>query len=130
MTRIEVPFPPPLSACFNHITKWSKKQNRWISTEIASKRYKEWQVAAHRMLRTQSYQPMLDQEVSILIRLVAPNRVERDGDNHGGKAIYDLLKSAEIITDDSNRYARMGTWVWAKSGPPCVVYVRPFEDAE
>lgn len=129
MTRVELPFPPPLSACFNHPPRWSKKLNRWTAPKITSKRYKEWQTAAHNMLRKQAFETMLDQQVSVLIRLVAPDRRERD-DGNTDKAVKDMLVKAGIITNDSNRYVMMTTIAWAKSGPPCVVYIRPFEEAE
>lgn len=129
MTRIELPFPPPLSSCFKDVKFHKKATGQEFRTRAPTGRYLDWQKAAAKMIQLQNPVPMLDMEVSVLIRLVAPDRRERDGDNHGGKAIYDLLKKAGIITDDSNRYVRMGTWVWAKSGPDCVVYIRPFEEA-
>lgn len=128
MTRIELPFPPPLSACFKDVTFKSKKTGRPFTTRAPTGRYLDWQKAAGKMILLQRPVPMLDMEVSVLIRLVAPDRRARDGDNHAGKAVMDLLVKNNLITDDSNRYVRVGAYAWAKSGPACVVYIRPFEE--
>lgn len=129
MTRLELPFPPALSACFKNIDLYSKKQRRWIHTRAPTGRYLDWQKAAAKMMRLQNPSPMLDMQVSVLVRLVAPDARARDADNTF-KPIMDFLKKAALISDDSNRYVRMISAAWAKSGPPCVVFIRPFEEAE
>ena len=129
MIRCELPFPLPQSACFANFVYRDKKTGRMTSRRITTERYKEWQAAAHKMIRAQACVPMLDQQVTVLVRLVAPDRRERD-DGNTDKAVKDILVKAGIITNDSNRYVRMTTIAWANSGPGCVVYIRPHEEVE
>lgn len=118
MTRIELPFPPPLAACFQNIPK----RGRAITP-----RYREWTNEAMWMVASQKPRKH-EGEVSIRIGLVAPDKRHRDCDNLM-KPILDLLVKALVIKDDSNRYIRRLSVEWLASGPPCTVIISDFEDA-
>lgn len=114
--RIELPFPPPLSACFTNVPGKGR---------VSTSRYREWQELCMWEMLRQRVKPV-GGEVSIFVRLVAPDKRHRDAGN-ADKAIADILVKAGIIKDDSNRYVRRVTYEWAPDGPPCVVLVQPFE---
>lgn len=116
MTRISLPFPPPLSACFTN----AKRVGR-----VATPRYKSWQTEALWMIKAQRTQPVAG-EVSISVGLVAPDNRARDAGNLD-KAICDILVKAGIIKDDSNKYVRRLSYEWLSSGDPCVVLIQPVE---
>lgn len=115
--RIELPFPIPISACFENIPKVGRR---------ATGRYREWTNEALWMLKSQK-PAKFDGEVSIVIGLVAPDKRARDGDNLT-KGIFDVLVKGGIIKDDSNRYVRRHTVQWVASGAPCTVLINEYED--
>jgi crossover junction endodeoxyribonuclease RusA len=114
--RVELPFPVPLSACFTNAPGKGR---------VPTPRYKAWQEEALWMLLAQRAKPV-DGQVSVFIRLVAPDKRHRDAGNCD-KAVGDILVKAGIIKDDSNRYVRRLTYEWASDGPPCVVVVQQLE---
>lgn len=118
MTRIELPFPVPLSACFTNAPGKGR---------VATPRYKAWQTEALWMMKAQRAKPV-DGRVSIFIRLVAPDKRHRDAGNCD-KAVGDILVKAGIIKDDSNRYVRRLTYEWADEGPGCVVLIQQAEES-
>lgn len=113
MTRISLPFPVPLSACFI---------NEKVRGRIPTKRYLAWQDEALWMIRAQKIRPVKGL-VSVYILLVAPDKRHRDAGNCD-KAVGDILVKAGIIEDDSNRYVRRLTYEWADEGDPCTVLVQ------
>lgn len=116
MTRITLPFPPPLSACFTN----AKSVGR-----VATPRYKSWQTEALWSIKAQKAKPVTG-EVSISVGLVAPDKRARDAGNLD-KAICDILVKAGIIVDDSNKYVRRLSYEWLPSGEPCTVLIQPVE---
>lgn len=116
MTRIELPFPPPLSACFTNVKGVGR---------VSTQRYKAWQTEALWMVKQQKAKPVAG-EVSISVGLVAPDRRARDAGNTD-KAVCDLLVKAGIIIDDSNRYVRRLSYEWLSSGAPCTVLISEYE---
>lgn len=138
MIRLELPFPPPLSACFANFTYRAKASGRWTSRRIETTRYKTWQAQAHRMVDKQRAAlveqmqlsdrngVLMPGEVAVMVRLVAPDKRERDAGNVD-KAVGDILVKARIITNDSNRYIKRLTYAWAEHGCPCVAFVKPIE---
>lgn len=119
MTRIELPFPVPLSACFTNAAGRGR---------VATPRYKAWQTEALWSVKQQRAQP-IDGPVSVYVRLVAPDKRHRDAGNCD-KAICDILVKSGIIQDDSNRYVRLLTYEWCDDGPACLVTVLPREVQE
>jgi crossover junction endodeoxyribonuclease RusA len=117
MTRLELPFPLPVSACFENIPKVGRR---------ITGRYREWINEALWMLKAQKPQKF-DGEVSIMIGLVAPDKRARDADNTL-KCILDVLVKAGVIKDDNNRYVRRITVQWVASGAPCTVLITEFEE--
>jgi crossover junction endodeoxyribonuclease RusA len=128
MVRVDLPFPPPLSACFTNRVGRSKKTGQQFVSRVTTKRYELWQKQARQMISEQR-PAKLSGEVSIYVRLVAPDRRERDAGNCE-KAILDSLTKAGIIRDDSNRYVRRLTFEWHDHGPECVVLIQPLEPAQ
>lgn len=116
MTRVELPFPVPLSACFTNAPGRGR---------VPTARYKAWQEEALWMLLSQRPKPV-EGRVSVFIRLVAPDKRHRDAGNCD-KAVGDILVKAGIIKDDSNRYVRRLTYEWAEDGPACVVLIQAVE---
>jgi crossover junction endodeoxyribonuclease RusA len=116
LIRFELPFPVPLSACFTNVPGRGR---------VPTPRYKAWQIEARQSIDKQRVQPIAGQ-VSVFIRLVAPDKRHRDAGNCD-KAIGDILVKAGIIKDDSNRYIRRLTYEWAEDGPPCVVVIQQAE---
>jgi len=118
MTRVELPFPVPLHAL------WLRHKG---GGGIPSPRYKAYGREAWATIAQQRPQK-LKGEVSVFVRLVAPDRRERDADNLG-KCVLDTLKTNGLIENDSNRYVRRLTFEWANDGPPCVVIIQQAEGA-
>lgn len=116
MTRVELPFPPTLSACFTNV----KGRGR-----VPTAAYKAWQKEALWMIAAQRVKPILGR-VTVYVRLVAPDRRARDAGNVD-KAVGDILVKANLIEDDSNRYVRKLTYEWMDDGPPCVVAIQGIE---
>lgn len=116
MIRVELPFPVPLSACFTNV----KGRGR-----VPTQRYKDWQDDAARAVRQQK-PGMAEGEVSVYVRLVAPDKRHRDAGNVD-KAVCDILVKMGVIQDDSNRYVKRLTYEWAEEGPACVVLVQPID---
>lgn len=112
MSRIELPFPPPLSACFTNAPGRGR---------VPTKRYTDWTTEALWSVKAQK-PTRFTGRVSIFVYLVAPDKRHRDAGNMD-KAICDLLVKAGIIVDDSNRYLRRLTYEWRDDGPACVVLV-------
>jgi crossover junction endodeoxyribonuclease RusA len=115
--RVELPFPLPVSACFENIPKVGRR---------ATGRYREWTNEALWMLKAQRPQKFTG-EVSICIGLVAPDKRARDADNTL-KCLLDVLVKAQVIRDDSNRYVRKVTVQWVAAGAPCTVLISEFEE--
>ena len=116
MTRISLPFPPPLSACFTN----AKGRGR-----VPTARYKAWTEEALWTIRAQKPRKY-DGEVSIAVALVAPDKRHRDAGNLD-KAICDALVKAGVIKDDSNRYVRRLSYEWVASGEPVTVLINEYE---
>ena len=116
MTRIELPFPVPLSACFTNVPGRGR---------VPTGRYKAWQNEALWMIKAQRVQPIKG-EVSISVGLVAPDKRARDAGNCD-KAVCDVLVKAGIIEDDSNKYVRRLSYEWRADGPPCAVLIQRYE---
>lgn len=116
MIRIELPFPVPLHAL------WLKHKG---GGGIPTPRYSAYGREAWAMI-AQQRAGKAKGPVSVHIRVVAPDRRVRDGDNLL-KCVFDTLKTNSVIEDDSNRIVKRHELVWADDGPPCVVLVQPFE---
>ena len=113
---LRLPFPPPLSALFTNVPKRGR---------VPTKRYLTWQRAAMNEIMVQNRpKRTFPGYVHLHIILGAPDKRERDWDNHGGKAIGDTLVKMGVIVNDSNRYVRRGTIEWADV-TGCVVTVAP-----
>lgn len=115
--RVELPFPLPVSACFENVPKVGRR---------ATARYREWTNEALWMLKAQKPQKF-DGEVSVMIGLVAPDKRARDADNTL-KCVLDVLTKAQIIKDDSNKFVRSLTVKWVASGSPCTVLISEFQE--
>lgn len=118
MTRVELPFPVPLHAL------WLKHKG---GGGIPSERYQAYGREAWAMIQQQK-PARVNGPVSVFIRLHAPDRRQRDGDNLF-KCVFDTLKRNGIIEDDCNRFVKRGGFFWADDGPPCVVLIQPAEEA-
>lgn len=116
MTRVELPFPVPLHALFI-----KHKGGGGIPTL----RYKTYGREAWAAIAQQRPTKARGQ-VSVYVRLVAPDKRARDADNLG-KCLLDTLKTNGLIEDDSNRFVRRLTYEWADDGPPCVVCIQQIE---
>jgi crossover junction endodeoxyribonuclease RusA len=116
MIRVELPFPVPLSACFTNAPGKGR---------VPTPRYKAWQEEAFWTVKQQRPGKATG-EVSVYVRLVAPDKRHRDAGNVD-KAVCDILVKTGVIVDDSNRYVKRLTYEWAESGPACVVLVQPIE---
>lgn len=116
MIRLELPFPVPLHACFTNVRGKGR---------VPTSRYLAWQNEAMWAIKAQKPRKFTGQ-VSVYVRLVAPDKRHRDAGNTD-KAIADILVKSGIIQDDSNRYLRRVTYEWAEDGPPCVVCVQQIE---
>lgn len=117
MTLLHLPFPPPLSACFTNAPKRGR---------VPTKRYKDWQAEALHEIKAQKVKPVAG-HVSVFVRLVAPDKRARDGDNLL-KATLDTIKKAGLIEDDSNRFVRRLSVAWSEEGPPVTILIQPIEE--
>jgi len=115
--RITLPFPLPVSACFENVPKVGRR---------ATARYREWTNVALWMIASQKPQKFVG-EVSISIGLVAPDKRARDADNTL-KCCLDALVKGGVIKDDSNKYVRRISVQWVASGAPCTVLISEYED--
>jgi crossover junction endodeoxyribonuclease RusA len=114
--RITLPFPLPVSACFENIPKRGR---------IATQRYRDWTAEALWMIASQRPRKFTG-EVSVAVALVAPDKRARDADNTL-KCVMDALVKASVIKDDSNRYVRRISVQWVAAGAPCTVLVSEYE---
>ncbi len=126
MTRIELPFPVPLSACFKDVT-FKSKAGQVFRKRAPTSRYEKWQKEALASITQQRPAPVLG-EVAVLVKLKAPDKRERDAGNCD-KAVCDILVKAGLITNDSNRYIRRLTFAWVNEGVPCEVLIKPIGEA-
>lgn len=110
-TTITLPFPPSVNGVF-----------RRHNGSHLSEKYVAWRDEAGWQLKAQRPQPIKGR-VHVEIRLVAPDKKLRDGDNLL-KAPLDLLVKHGIIEDDNNHFVRKTTVEWADEGAPCTVTVR------
>lgn len=117
MTKVELPFPVPLSDCFT---------NALGKGRVPTKRYKAWQTEALWMIKSQRPQPIKGQ-VSVSVGLVAPDKRARDAGNCD-KAIGDILVKAGLIEDDSNKFVRRLSYEWLVEGAPCTVLIHEFSE--
>lgn len=115
-TRIHLPFPPPLSACFTNVPGKGR---------VPTSRYKKWTEEALWTIRAQKPRKH-EGEVSVSVGLVAPDKRARDADNTL-KATMDILKKAGVIKDDSNKYLRRISVEWLPSGEPVTVLINDYE---
>jgi Holliday junction resolvase RusA-like endonuclease len=114
--RIDLPFPPSVHGLY--------RGGRWKGD--ISPEYKAWRDHAGLLLNRQSV-PSFDGPVRIFIRLVAPDRRERDSDNYV-KAILDLLVAHFVIEGDGRSIVRSHYVEWADEGQPCTVIVQGAAD--
>ena len=115
---LELPYPPPLSACFTNVPKRGR---------VKTARYKAWEALA--VARTVPRPPLIAGRVHVNITAIPPDNRERDGDNIL-KATFDFLKTRGVIEDDSNRYVRSHFMSWREKheGEPGVrVEVKPYD---
>jgi Holliday junction resolvase RusA-like endonuclease len=118
MIRVELPFPVPIADCFTNAGKCGR---------VKTKRYEAYGLEAWASI-TKQKPGKAKGAVSVYIRVVAPDKRVRDGDNLL-KCVFDTLKDNGIIADDSNRVVRRHTLEWAEDGPPCVVLIQAEERA-
>lgn len=116
MIRVELPFPPTLSACFTNVPGRGR---------VPTAAYKQWQEEALWRIVSQHLTPIKGR-VAVYVRLVAPDKRHRDAGNMD-KAVCDILVKAGLIEDDSNRFLRRVTYEWHDDGPPCVVAITNIE---
>ena len=114
--RIDLPFPPSVHGLY--------RGGRWKGD--ISPEYKAWRDKAGHMLNRQSV-PSFSEPVRIFIRLVAPDKRRRDGDNYA-KGILDLLVSHDVIPDDDRKTVLSHYVEWADEGQPCTVIVQGAPD--
>lgn len=114
--RIDLPFPPSVHGLY--------RGGRWRGD--ISPTYKAWRDHAGLMLNRQSA-PSIDGPVRVFIRLVAPDRRERDSDNYA-KAILDLLTAHGVIEGDHSRIVASHYVEWADDGQPCTVVIQRAPD--
>lgn len=77
------------------------------------------------MIASQKPKPIKG-EVSVSVRLVAPDKRHRDAGNTD-KAVLDAIVRAGLIEDDSNRFVKRVSYEWAASGSPCTVLIQQYE---
>lgn len=110
---LALPFPPSV----NGIWRGGKGGRHFISPN-----YKAWRQEAALRARLQSKQH-ISGPYALQVNLVRPDKRKRDLDNHGLKAVSDLLVHCGFITDDSEaQYIELR---WCERGPPCWVAIRP-----
>lgn len=126
ITRVKIPFPVPLSACFKDVT-FKSKTGKAFRTRAPTGRYTKWQKEALGMITQQRPEPKMG-KVAVLVRLKAPDKRERDAGNCD-KAVCDILVKAGLITNDSNRYIRQLVFEWVDEGAPCEVFIKSLEAA-
>lgn len=115
--RLELPFPVPLHAL------WLKHKG---GGGIPTPRYQAYGREAWAMIAQQK-PGKIKGPVSVAIRLVAPDKRKRDGDNLL-KCLFDTLKRNGIIEDDNNRVVTRHSLEWALTGPACVILVQAREE--
>ena len=114
MRILSLPFPVPLHACF------IKSKG---GSGIPSKRYEAYKVEAAKRIQKQGA-PKVAGPVRIEIRLCAPDRRKRDGDNLM-KCLFDTLVNNRVIEDDSNDIVRGFSVEWVADSDPCLVFIKP-----
>lgn len=112
MITVELPFPPSVHTLY--------RGGRWRGDP--SPEYKAWRDLAGYQLNRQ-HAPAFPGCVRVFVRLVAPDRRERDTDNYA-KAVLDLLTAHGVIKGDDSKTVRAHYVEWSDSGSPCTVVVQ------
>ena len=112
---VRLVLPKPLSA--------NRLYRSVAGRSIMSKEYRDWiNLAAMEAMMQKRH--LIKGRVGIYIELLCADKRRRDLDNHGGKAVIDLLKRIGVIEDDDSRYVRLILAKWVDTGPACVVTVK------
>lgn len=89
---------------------------------------KEFQADVRGVIKARKLSLKLDCPVKVGIILRPPNRVRRDLDNHGGKALLDSLTKAGLWLDDSLVHELCIKWGPVIKGGETIVTVAPIND--
>ena len=116
--RLELPFPPSVNRYWRHVAAGGGVR---VLLSSEGRRYK---AAVGARLRAGASGEPLTGRLAVEVRLYPPDRLRRDIDNFGGKALLDALTAAGVWRDDSQvdelRIRRCGVC----PGGRCVVDIR------
>ena len=110
--QIKLPFPVSVNAAYRSVNGRS----------ILSAKARDWKNEAGWALRLQRYERFTG-PVEIELVLNPPDKRKRDLDN-AFKLVLDLLKTHQIIVDDSSEYVRKLSAEWGEGEPSCHVTIR------
>ena len=120
--RIELPFPPSV----NHY--WRTVVIRGKVRVIISADGRHFRHAVVKAVRAQRAALNLAARLAVDVVLNPPDRVRRDLDNFGGKALLDALTHARVWNDDEqidDLHVRRGDVI---KGGKCVVSIKELEE--
>ena len=103
---------------------WRAKKTGGV---YSSEKYTAWKKHAEWALHGQVKGKQITGEYTLEIVAVKPDKRRRDLGNLE-KAVSDLLQHMKIIEDDC--LCQKITMEWAKSGPECLISVRPYNGEE
>lgn len=123
--RLELPFPPSVNRYWRHVFSGGCAR---VLLSREGRRYKADVKAAVRARGGNGREPLTGR-LAVDVRLYPPDRLRRDIDNFGGKALLDALTEAGVWRDDSQldelRIRRCGV----APGGRCLVDIRRLDGA-
>lgn len=123
--RLELPFPPSVNRYWRHVGMGGGVR---VLLSREGRRYKD-AVKAAVLARVGEGREPLTGRLVVDVRLYPPDRLRRDIDNFGGKALLDALTDAGVWQDDSQLDELRIRRCAVCSGGRCVVDIRRLDGA-
>lgn len=117
---LQLPFPPSTNSNWRHVG------NKTLLSEKAKKYRKAVTDAV--TLRGRAGLPLTG-PLAIDALLLPPNKARRDLDNFDGKCLWDALRHAGVIEDDSQFVQRTSAWGKLQKGGLVIVKISQVEAA-
>lgn len=122
--RLELPFPPSVNRYWRHVFSGGGVR---VLLSREGRRYKAAVKSAVRV-RVGTEEPLTGR-LAVDVRLYPPDRLRRDIDNFGGKALLDALTEAGVWRDDSQLDELRIRRCAVCPGGRCVVDIRRLDGA-
>lgn len=121
VVRLTLPFPPSANHYWRHVIV-----GRGVRT-LLSRRGRAYKTLVCDYVRGRGLAGRLAGRLAVEVKLFPPNRLRRDVDNFGGKALLDALTTAGVWQDDSQVDELLIRRCAVVAGGQCVVDIRTLD---